>query len=305
MRLSIGPITYFWERQQVLDFYRQVADCAAEIVYLGEVICSKRRLVKPEDWFAIGRELQQGGKEVILSSLTLLEAASEVGSLKKLCDNDEFTVEANDISAVQLLSKAGRRFVTGPSVNIYNLRTLELLAAKGLARWVLPVELGLDTLADLQAGRPAGVETEVFALGRLPLAYSARCYTARSLNLPKDDCRFKCIDYPDGRLLKTREDEPFLVLNGIQTQSALTHQALGELPELASLGVDVLRISPQHQNTMEIIGLFDAARQGAALEPLTRELAGLLPLGACNGYLVGQAGMYSGPGVTHENRQAS
>ena len=305
MRISVGPITYFWERERVLEFYRQAADCPADIVYLGEVICSKRRLVRFEDWLAIGRELQQAGKEVILSSLTLLEAASEVSSLKKLCDNDEFTVEANDISAVQLLSKAGRRFVTGPSVNIYNQRTLELLAARGLKRWVLPVELGLDTLADLQAGRPAGIETEVFALGRLPLAYSARCYTARSLNLPKDDCRFKCIDYPDGRLLRTREDEPFLVLNGIQTQSALTHQALDELPELASLGVDVLRISPQHEHTMEIVGLFNAARQGATLEPLTRKLAGLLPLGACNGYLVGQAGMCSGPGVTHENRQAS
>jgi len=305
MRLSVGPITYFWEREQVLDFYRRVADHPAEIVYLGEVICSKRRLVKFEDWAAIGRELRQAGKEVFLSSLTLLEAASEVSSLKKLCGNDEFTVEANDIAAVQLLSKAGRRFVTGPSVNIYNLRTLELLASMGLKRWVLPVELGLETLADLQAGRPAGVETEVFALGRLPLAYSARCYTARSLNLPKDDCRFKCIDYPDGRLLKTREDESFLVLNGIQIQSALTHQALDELPKLASLGVDVLRISPQHHHTMEIIGLFDAARQGAALEPLTRELDGLLPMGACNGYLVGQAGMYSSPGVRHENQQAS
>jgi len=305
MKISIGPITYFWEREQVLDFYRQVADCPAEIVCLGEVICSKRRLVRFKDWLAIGRELAQAGKEVILSSLTLLEAASEVSSLKKLCNNDEFIVEANDISAVQLLSKAGRRFITGPSVNIYNLRTLEILAGKGLKRWVLPVELGLDTLADLQAGRPAGVETEVFALGRLPLAYSARCYTARSLNLPKDDCRFKCIDYPDGRLLKTREDEPFLVLNGIQTQSALTHQALDELPQVASLGVDVLRISPQHQHTMEIIGLFDAARHGTALEPLVRELTELLPLGACNGYLVGQAGMYSGPGLLHENQQAS
>jgi hypothetical protein len=57
MRLSIGPVQYFWERQQVLDFYQQVAECPAEIVYLGEVICSKRRLVKPEDWLAIGREL--------------------------------------------------------------------------------------------------------------------------------------------------------------------------------------------------------------------------------------------------------
>lgn len=305
MKLSIGPITYFWERQQVLDFYLQVADSAADIVYLGEVICSKRRLVTPEDWLAIGRELRQSGKEVILSSLTLLEAASEVSALRKLCDNDEFMIEANDISAVQLLSRAGRPFVTGPSVNIYNLRSLELLAAKGLKRWVLPVELGIDTLADLQAGRPAGVETEVFALGRLPLAYSARCYTARSLNLPKDDCRFKCIDYPDGRLLRTREDQPFLILNGIQTQSALTHQALAEWPQLASLGVDVLRISPQYLHTPEIIGLFDAARQGAALEPLLRALEALLPVGACNGYLNAQAGMYAGPGDSHAHQQAS
>ncbi len=134
---------------------------------------------------------------------------------------------------------------------------------KGLVRWVLPVELGLDTLKDLQAQRPEGVETEVFALGRLPLAYSARCYTARSHNLPKDDCRFKCLDYPDGSLLKTREGQDFLVLNGIQTQSALTHQVLDQLPELKALGVDVLRISPQYNHTMEIIDIFDAARKGA------------------------------------------
>ena len=74
MKLSIGPIQYFWEREQVIDFYQQAADSVAEIIYLGEVICSKRRLVKYEDWLAIGNELKQSGKEVILSSLTLLEA---------------------------------------------------------------------------------------------------------------------------------------------------------------------------------------------------------------------------------------
>ena len=303
MKLSIGPIQYFWERQQVLDFYRQAADCAAEVIYLGEVICSKRRLVKPEDWLAIGNELKQAGKEVILSSLTLLEAASEMSSLKKLCRNDDFMVEANDISAVQLLSTAGRSFVTGPSVNIYNSRSLQLLANKGLKRWVLPVELGLDTLRDLQAERPDDVETEVFALGRLPLAYSARCYTARSHNLPKDDCRFKCIDYPDGSLLKTREDQDFLILNGIQTQSALTHQVLEQLPELETLGVDVLRISPQHKHTFEIIDIFDAGRKGADLDHLGKELLSLLPLGACNGYLVEQAGMYFASEATHDTQQ--
>jgi len=275
----------------VLDFYLRVAQSAAEIVYLGEVICSKRRLINSADWLAIGEELEQAGKEVILSSLTLLEAASEVGTLRKLCSNGQFRVEANDIAAVQLLSSAGIDFVTGPNINIYNQHSLRLLAGKGLKRWVLPVELGLDTLRELQADRPEGVETEVFALGRLPLAYSARCYTARSLNLPKDDCQFKCLDYPDGRMLKTREDQEFLILNGIQTQSALTHQALQQVPELRELGVDVLRISPQSEGTFRITELFDAARNGDDPEPLMAELTSLLPLGACNGYLLGQAGM--------------
>jgi len=291
MKLSIGPIQYFWERQQVLDFYRQAANSPAEIIYLGEVICSKRRLLNLRDWIAIGEELRQDGKEVILSSLTLLEAASETGALKTLCNNEDFMVEANDISAVQLLSAAGKDFVTGPSVNIYNQRSLQLLADKGLKRWVLPVELGLETLADMQAARPVGVETEVFTLGRLPLAYSARCYTARSHNLPKDNCQFKCLDYPDGRMLKTREDQEFLILNGTQTQSALTHQVLEEIPELAALGVDVLRISPQANDTMEIIEIFDKARKTADIKPVADELLKLLPAGACNGYLVGKAGL--------------
>ncbi len=291
MRLSIGPIQYFWERQQVLDFYQLLAGSEAEIIYLGEVICSKRRLLTLDDWFAIGKELRQSGKEVILSSLTLLEAASEQGALKKICANEAFMVEANDVAAIQLLSTAGRDFVTGPSVNIYNDRSLRLLARKGLKRWVLPVELGLHTLKDLQEKRPEGVETEVFALGRLPLAWSARCYTARSHNLPKDDCQFKCLDYPDGRMLKTQEGLEFLVLNGVQTQSALTHQVLDQIAELDALGVDVLRISPQSSHTLRIIEIFDAARKGAELGPLSEELLSLLPLGACNGYLINQAGM--------------
>lgn len=291
MRLSIGPIQYFWERARVLEFYEKAAQSAAEIIYLGEVICSKRRLINNDDWIAIGNELRQEGKEVVLSTLTLLEAASEASSLKHLCENNDFMLEANDIAAIQLLSAAGKEFVTGPAINIYNHGSLKLLAAKGMMRWVLPVELGLETLKELQEQRPEGVQTEVFALGRLPLAYSARCYTARSHNLPKDDCQFKCLDYPDGRLLKTQEAQDFLVLNGIQTQSALTHQVLDYTDELRGLGVDVLRISPQSTNTMRIIEIFNAVTQRADMEPLKSELESLLPLGACNGYLIKQPGM--------------
>ncbi|HSM68771.1 MAG TPA: U32 family peptidase [Xanthomonadales bacterium] len=291
MRIALAPIAYFWEREAVFDFYRQAADSAAEIIYLGEIVCSKRRNLGPRDYLALAEQLREAGKEVVLSSLTLLEAASELGALKRLCANRRFMVEANDISAIQLLSAAGIPFVSGPSVNIYNQRSLRLLAGKGLKRWVLPVELGMLTLRDLQAERPAGVETEVFACGRLPLAWSARCYTARSFNLPKDHCQFKCGEFPDGRLLKTQEGQDFLVLNGTQTQSALTHQALEMIPEFQDLGVDVLRISPQSEHTFRIAELFEAARRGGDLGALQAELLSLLPLGACNGYLHGLPGM--------------
>ncbi len=54
------------------------------------------------------------------------------------------------------------------------------------------------------------------------------------------------------------------------------------------------RISPQHQGTFRIIELFSEALHGADLEPLLPELHSLLPLGACNGYLLKQAGMEYG-----------
>ncbi|MEJ2400150.1 MAG: U32 family peptidase [Xanthomonadales bacterium] len=294
MKLSLGPIPWFWARDRVFDFYRAVADSPADIVCLGEVVCAKRRELTTEDWFAIARALRAAGKDVVLSTLTLVEAASEAAQVRRLCENGEFPVEANDFTAIRYLTAARAAFSTGPSVNIYNHRSLALLARQGLRRWVLPVELGLDALAELQARRPNGVETEVFAFGRLPLAWSARCFTARSDDLPKDDCRFRCLDYPDGRLLRTREDEAFLVLNGIQTLSARTHQALDAFDELAERGVDVLRISPQAEVTLAVLGLFDEARNGGDRAALAARLDALLPGGACSGYLHDRAGMDHG-----------
>jgi len=43
---------------------------------------------------------------------------------------------------------------------------------------VLPLELSRDILRELQAARPAGFETEVFAYGRMPLAFSRALYRA-------------------------------------------------------------------------------------------------------------------------------
>lgn len=289
-RLSLGPISYYWPKPKVDAFYAMVAEAPVDIVYLGETICSKRNQVRFEDWMAIAERLAEHGKEVVLSTLALVEAESELKRLRAICEQSRFLVEANDMGAVQLL--AGRPFAIGHSVNCYNDRTLGLLARQGLKRWVYPVELTRDTLEQMQRGRPDGVETEVMAYGRLPLAYSARCFTARHKDLPKDDCRDACIDYADGLVVNTQDDQQFLVLNGIQTQSAHTVNLLAELPAMRELGVDILRISPQSEHMEQIIALFDQALRDA-LDPAeaAAQLNALMPVGPCDGYWHGEAGM--------------
>lgn len=288
--MSLGPILYYWSREDVFSFYEGIAETPVDIVYLGETVCAKRRLMRPDAWLEVADMLQQAGKEVVLSGLTLLEANSELSALQKICSNDQYMVEANDMAAVQMLS-GKKPFVTGPAVNIYNSRTLEVLARCGLKRWTLPLELSKDTLTSLHHDRPEGVETEVFVFGRLPLAYSARCFTARAHNLPKDDCQFRCLDYPDGLMLRTREDETFLVLNGIQTQSAKTHNLVRDLDDFIDLEVDVLRISPQSGNTEQVIDVFHDCLNGEISGcDADIELQKFIMSGECDGYWHGQAG---------------
>jgi collagenase-like PrtC family protease len=289
-RLSIGPISYYWPKDQVEAFYRMVAESPVDIVYLGETICSKRNQLRYEDWLEIAERLAEHGKEVVLSTLALVEAESELKRLRTICAQERFLVEANDMGAVQLCS--GRPFAIGHSVNCYNDRTLAVLARQGLKRWVFPVELTRETLEQMQRSRPTGVETEVMVYGRLPLAYSARCFTARHKDLPKDDCRDACLDYADGLVVDTQDDQRFLVLNGIQTQSAHTLNLMGELPAMAELGVDIVRISPQSQHMDQVIDLFHQALTGVinATDAGPR-LEALMPVGACDGYWHGAAGM--------------
>lgn len=304
-KLSLGPILYYWSREQVFDFYASIAQTPVDIVYLGETVCSKRRIMRTDAWHKIADMLQQAGKQVVFSTLTLLEANSELSALQKICDNDQYMVEANDMAAVQLMS-GKKPFVTGHAVNIYNSQTLSVLARGGLKRWTLPLELSKQTLTSLHQNRPEGVETEVFVFGRLPLAYSARCFTARANNLPKDDCQFRCLDYPDGLMLRTREDESFLVLNGIQTQSAKTQNLIKEMDDFIQLEIDVLRISPQSQNTEEIIHLFhDCLHEKITTEAAEDKLKAYLMSGECDGYWNEQAGMdnTSKGSDTHQNNQ--
>jgi len=288
-RLSVGPLPFHWPRQTMLDFYRVVARGPADIVYLGETVCSKRREFGHADWVATAERLVETGKEVVFSTLALVEAQSEVGYLRRLCESGDFTIEANDMSAVQLLADR-TSFVGGPSLNINNPRSLGRLIDLGLSRWVAPVEMTRTMHREIREATSSPIEYELLTWGRLPLAWSARCYTARARDRNKDDCGNCCIDYPDGLGMKTRDGEDFLVLNGIQTMSARTLCLVGD--DIRSGVADILRISPQAEGIDTVLGVLDALRHGVA-EPaeVLQVLDEFAPGGFCDGYWHGTAGM--------------
>lgn len=292
MKLSLGPVLYHWSRDTLLAFYEEIAASPAQIVYLGETICSKRRELRGEEWLEVADGLAAAGKEVVLSSLALIEAESELKTLRRLCANGRYLIEANDMGAVHLLSKAGVPFYVGQSVNIYNHHTLRILGEMGARRWMMPAEMSRDTLASILAGRPEGIESEVLAFGRIPLAWSARCFTARGHNRQKDDCGEVCDAYPDGLALETREGQPFLALNGIQTQSAQTYDLLAQLDEMTAMGVDVVRVSPQANGTVTVLEAFaDVLAGRCSAEQARPRTEADMPTGPCNGYWFGRPGI--------------
>ncbi|GLX76836.1 U32 family peptidase [Thalassotalea insulae] len=289
MKFSLGASLFFWPKAQVEQFYQQAMSSTADIIYLGETVCSKRRELRVNDWLAIAKELAQSGKQVVISTMTLLESPAEIQTLRKYCDNGEFLIEANDLSAIQILQPHKLPFVAGPAINCYNLSTLKVLLKQGMIRWVMPVELSGDWLSSLlqQAEQELirqQFECEVFSWGYLPLAYSARCFTARSENRPKDDCQYCCINYPQGRKMNSQEGAQVFTLNGIQTMSGDQYNLVNEVQSMQEIGVDIVRVSADSEQAFEKLTQFKQQLSSPQYYPLDKKRE-------CNGYWHQIAGM--------------
>ena len=292
LKLSLGAIQYYWPKQTVFAWYDRIADTDADIIYLGETVCARRHELRLADWLAIADNLAASGKEVLLASQTLLESESDLKRLRKIAKQERYPIEANDMGAVKLARDHGHPFVAGSSLNLYNEHTLALVRRLGAYRWQPPAELSRDKLATLLAASADPGETELLAWGKIPLAYSSRCFTARHYNLNQDNCQFRCLEHPHGMSMDTREKTPFLTINGIQTMSHGSQCLLAHHADIAALGVGILRLSPQLEHMAEIIALHRQTLDGAipAADAL-RELAPLALGALVDGYWHGNPGI--------------
>lgn len=291
-RLTLGPVLFNWLPEKWRDFYFRMADEAPiDIVYIGEVVCSKRAPFFEALIPDILERLNKAGKAVVISSLAMVMNKREVNATRDIATDAAITIEVNDVSALSRLG--GRPHVIGPYMNVYNEGTLMHLAKNGAQRFCLPPELPFSSLQVLAAAaKGIGAEIEIQIFGRMPLALSSRCYHARAHKLTKDNCQFVCNKDPDGMLLRTLDDQPFLAVNGIQTLSDKYVELAPELELMKEVGIDHFRLSPHDCDMVAVSRLYRGTldRKISPLE-VSQKLREQLPdIRFSNGYFYKQAG---------------
>jgi len=285
--LSLGPVLYDWSREELLNFYDEVADYPVSIVYIGEVVCPKMAGLTLSDIESVGKKLEAAGKKVYVSSLALI--ADEMDRMRIKDDTSlPFPIECNDPASLHL--GKGKELAAGPHITSYNISSVKVLKAAGVSRLVFPVELSMDSMKVIVD--ECDIETEAFAYGNLPLAFSWRCYTSRAFGLLKSNCKHDCRKFPQGMLIEDLDRKPLFKLNGTQILSGKCSNLIREVDELKNIGVHTLRISPEYKVTKEVVNVFSKRLAGEidadeAMDMLTP----LEKVGFCNGWSHGKAGL--------------
>lgn len=287
MELTLGPILFDWKRDEVLRFYDEAADLPIDRVYVGEVVCTKKLGLDLDDVASIIRKLESAGKKVTLSSLAVVSNEDELAFTRRLVGLHN-SIEANDMSVLNIVDASAKEVFAGPHITSYNAPSIEFLKTIGVARVTFPVELSRESMAC--AIKETNICGEAFAHGKVPLAFSWRCYTSRAYGLSKTECRHHCAKYPDGMELKTVDGGPVFTVNGTSLLSADVYTLVESVEDLNEIGVKALRVSPQKDGTKTIAEVFRQRIDGR-IGP-DEGLAELKTLGGrfCNGWYSGSAG---------------
>ncbi len=250
-RLSLAPNWWPMERQAQHRYLDALQDSPFERIYLGESVCSLRDRLAPRTLMSIADTLQAAGKEVVLTSLTLLGSERDLALLDKLCAQDRFALEANEMGAVGAAHRAGLPFVAGQGLNVYNLETLRWLIGLGMTTYQPPLEMAQPVLATLMAqaeqeGERARFELELLGYGHPPLSVSARCATARVAGRNRKRCDSVC-QQRGAQRVDSLEGDAMLLLNGVQIHGDRPIDLLDSLAALRDVKLDWLRIDPGPQ----------------------------------------------------------
>lgn len=291
IELTIGPLLFHWQQQRIEDFYAAIADEAdVARVYLGEVVCAKRIPRQEAALLKSADRLRRAGKEIVWASLALPTDVRDRQIVIASAARPDL-IEANDIAALAGRS-ADAPFVAGPLLNVYNEGAARAMRQRGCVRVCANIELSMNAIRALHTGCP-DLEIEVFAFGRVPLSLSARCYHARVHCLHRDGCQFVCQKDPDGLDTGTLDDQPFLVINGVQTLSHDYHCLDTPPHRLEASGVRALRLSPHTGDMISLIRAYrrflDGDGDSASLRQAATAAAG--GAGLINGYAHGRQGL--------------
>ena len=288
MELTLGPVLFDWKREDLLKFYEDAVNMPVSTVYLGEVVCSRRRGLTLDDIKEVARTLTESGKKVYLSTLAIVSTEEELSFIRELTGLG-FPISANDMSAVSIAREFETECASGPHIAAYNTDDIKFLGRVGVKRITFPVELSAESIK--YNCQNSDIFTEVFAHGKVPLAFSWRCYTSRAFGLTSANCEFDCRKYPDGMEISSIDDEPIFTVNGKSILSNRTYTLVEYIDELKAMKVDALRVSPQYEHTGEITTIFSERVNGSIdnNEALTR-LSEISGTGLCNGWFKAGAG---------------
>jgi collagenase-like PrtC family protease len=184
-----------------------------------------------------------------------------------------------------------REVIAGPHIATYNSSSIEFLKDNlGIKRVVFPVELSKDAIRHVLSA--SSIEGEVIAYGKVPLAYSWRCYTLRHFGLSKASCSNNCKAYPKGISVSTLNGQSIFTINGTQVLSGPIYSLLEYVDELKEIGVKALRVSPEYRITGDVVSIFREKIEGTmSTNAATIALRKLSKSPLSNGWYHGKEGI--------------